>query len=69
MCDNPTLTFYQSYDIIDIWHEQDTKLGTERFVFWFDGKERQADSAIKALNLAKALLNASRGRHRGNVKG
>ena len=67
MSDTTKLRFYQSYDIIDIWHEQDTKLGTEKFVFWFEGKPHETDSAVKALNLAKALLNASRGRNK--VKG
>lgn len=62
MSDNTKLRFYQSYDIIDIWHEQNTKLGTEKFVFWFDGKAHETDTSIKALNLAKALLNAKRGR-------
>lgn len=67
MSENTKLRFYQSYVIIDIWHEQDTKLGTEKFVFWFENKEHETDSAVKALNLAKALLNASRGRNK--VKG
>lgn len=62
MSDDTKLRFYQSYDIIDIWQEQDTKLGTEKFVFWFDGKAHETDTSIKALNLAKALLNAKRGR-------
>lgn len=60
--ENLKLRFYQSYDIVDIWLEQDTKAGTEKFVFWFDNKEYWADTSTKACYLARVLLNAKRGR-------
>ena len=50
------LDFYQSYKIIDIWREFDTKDGKESFQFFFKGKTYERPTEPEIIALAKQLL-------------
>lgn len=62
MIDISGARFWQSYDVIDIWVVQDMKGGTSKYFFWFGDKLHEGDEEREILNLAKRLLNESRGR-------
>lgn len=55
------LQFYQSYEIIDIWRDFDTKTGKEKFLFWYKDKTYERESHGEIIALAKFLL-AQRGK-------
>ena len=50
------LDFYQSYEIIDIWREFNTKTGKEKFAFWFNNKPYERETHGEIIALAKQLL-------------
>lgn len=51
------LNFYQSYENIDIWFDQDTVNGKTKYTFWFQGKSYERESQDEILALARELYN------------
>lgn len=57
MSDTSKLQFYQSYDIIDIWRDFNTKTGKESFTFWYNNKSYERETHGEIIALAKFLLS------------
>ena len=57
---NNELQFYTSIGLIDIWIEQNTKSGTVRYTFWYNGRTYEADNPAEIIRMANGFNQRTR---------
>lgn len=63
------LNFWQSYGNIDIWFDTDTKTGSTKYMFWFQGQTYERESEDEIKKLARELYDSWFQKVNGRVRG